>query len=271
MTAEPPQVWRVVRHGDSTGYDAGMKVPVHHRGGKYVVEVPAGRDIEANTALAAVCGYVASRFVDAVEIVPPGQMSRAEMEADLRESIRDLEVRLRATKESGEVTHKLWVGESVERQRDLEHHRRLVDERDNLRADLAGAREGILAAYSVISPLRAHALPDGVDVAKLAKLVAAEMREYAGRMEQRIGAPAAVIAQAQKDSDRLAAEVRRLNGEVSSLRAELDHERACNTVTCGACEALPVGSPCAHCDGTRIAPAVAEVDRLRAAQRDPPR
>jgi hypothetical protein len=264
MEGEEKQVWRVVRGGDSTGYDAGMKVPVHHRGGKYVVEVPAGRDIEARTPLAAVCGYVASRFIEATEIIPPGQMSRAEMEADLRESIRDLEVRLRATKESGEVTHKLWVGESVERQRDLEHHRRLVDERDNLRADLAGAREGILAAYSVISPLRAHALPDGVDVAKLAKLVAAEMREYAGRMEQRIGAPAAVIAQAQKDSDRLAA-------EVSSLRAELDHERACNTVTCGACEALPVGSPCAHCDGTRIAPAVAEVDRLRAAQRDPPR
>jgi len=76
---EEKQVWRVVRSGVPAMFGPEMNVTVFHRGGAFVVEVPVGRDIVAKTPLAAVCGYIASRFIEATEIIPPGQQSRAEM------------------------------------------------------------------------------------------------------------------------------------------------------------------------------------------------
>jgi hypothetical protein len=55
------------------------------------------------------------------------------------------------------------------------------------------------------------------------------------------------------------------------LRAELDHERACSTVKCGACDgrgkvlcAREVEDGCDDCEASGLVPAVAEVDRLTA-------
>lgn len=153
MEGEEKQVWRVVRHGVPATFGPEMNVTTYSHDGWWLVDVPVGRPIQGRTPLAAVCGYIASRFIEATEIIPPGQMSRAELLAAV-ETVRA----------QGEAT------------------------------------------------------------------------------------------------------TRKLHEDRAAIVAELDHERAISTVNCGACAALPAGSPCAHCDGTRLVPAVAEVDRLREAQ-----
>ena len=121
----------------------------------------------------------------------------------------------RAMKESGEVTHKLWVYECVERKRDLEHHWRLADQRDNLRANIAITREAINAIYAAIAPERAATIREDAGDGTLAAIVASEVRDYV----QRVAEPAAAIAAAQVASDRLAAEVQRLNGAIAASNA----------------------------------------------------
>lgn len=61
----------------------------------------------------------------------------------------------------------------------------------------------------------------------------------------------------------LVEEVERRGDTIARLQREAEHLNATLTVDCGACTP-DTAAACVHCNGARLVPAVAEVDRLRA-------